>query len=321
MKSIVFRKYGFPETLEFVEMKKPIPKKNEVLVKIKAVSLNAADIDWIKGKFPTRLLSPFKPAFSVLGSDIAGVVEKTGPGVSIFEAGDEIIADLSINGFGGFSEYICLNENILRRKHKLMTFEQASTIPQASLMALQGLRDTVTIHDNDRVLITGAGGGIGSFAVQIAKMQGAIVTAIDSKLKHNMLLKIGVDSVIDYKQTDFAKDINKYDIIMDLVAKHSIFSYYKVLNRGGSYIYAGGKVSTLLQAALFGKLISKTTKKNMKFVVWKTNNEKDMDDIGHLFEQGKLDILIDRVYEFDDTLVALKQIEGGLAKGKVVIRM
>ena len=219
MKAIVYHKYSPPDVLELNEVEKPTPKDDEVLIKIHAASVNSWDWDLLRGKpFVNRLLfGLLKPKINILGVDIAGQVEAVGRNVKRFEPGDEVFGDISGCGFGAFAEYVCARENVLALKSTSMTFQEAAAVPQAAVLALQGLRDKGQIQKGQKVLINGAGGGAGSFAVQIAKSFGAEVTGVDSTGKLDMMRSIGADQVIDYTQEDFTKNGQVYDLILDVV--------------------------------------------------------------------------------------------------------
>jgi NADPH:quinone reductase-like Zn-dependent oxidoreductase len=320
MKAIVCHKYGSPDVLQFKEVKKPTPKNNEALVKIHAASLNAADFEILRGVFLARMVAPRKPIYKILGSDIAGRIERVGRNVRQFQPGDEIWGDLSVCGFGAFAEYVCVPENALRLKPASMTFEEAAAYPQAAVLALQNLRDKRQIEPGQKVLINGAGGGVGTFAVQIAKHFGAEVTGVDSSEKLDMLSSIGADHVIDYTKEDFTKSGQRYDLILDVVAYRSIFAYKRVLSPKGIFVYVGGSTPAIFQALLLGPLISRTGSKKMGIVMTqKPNKEEDLVLIKELFEAGKITPVIDKSYPLSDVADALRYLEEGHAKGKVVI--
>ena len=274
MKAIVYTEYGPPDVLQLKEVEKPTPKDDEALVKVHAASLNAADLETLRGVFVVRMAAPRKPTYKILGSDIAGRVEAVGGNVEQYQPGDEIWGDLSYPlGFGAFAEYVCVPENALRLKPASMTFEEAAAVPTAAVVALQNLRgvgpsspslilsDKGQIQPGQKVLINGAGGGVGTFAVQIAKSFGAEVTGVDSTSKLDMLRSIGADQVIDYTQEDFTKSGQRYDLILDVVAYRSIFAYKRALGPRGIYVFVGGSMSAIFQAFLLAPLISMTGSK------------------------------------------------------------
>ena len=319
MKAVVFTKYGPPDVLELKEIEKPAPGDNEVLVKVRAASINPWDCELLRGTpFVNRLLfGLLKPKIRILGADVAGRVEAVGKNVKQFQPGDEVFGDLSGCGWGGFAEYVCARENALALKPAGMTFEQAAAVPQAAVMALQGLRDKGQIQPGQKVLINGAGGGVGTFAVQIAKSFGAHVTGVDSTRKLDMVRSIGADQVIDYTGEDFTKNGRHYDLILDVAAYHSIFDYKRALSPGGIYVMVGGSSARIIQVMLLGPLISMTGSKKMGILGLKQN--KDLAFLKELFEAGKVVPVIDRRYPLSELPEALRYFGEGHAGGKVVI--
>jgi NADPH:quinone reductase-like Zn-dependent oxidoreductase len=317
MKAIVYQKYGPPDVLELKEVAKPTPKDNEVLIKVHAVSVNASDWEALRGSpLYTRLWGLLKPKYKILGSDIAGRVEAVGRNVTQFQPGDAVFGDI-LGCWGGFAEYVCAPENALILKPASMTFEEAAAVPQAACVALQGLRDKGQIQPGQKVLINGAGGGAGSFAVQIAKLFGAEVTGVDSTGKLDMMRSIGADQVIDYTQEDFTQNEQRYDLILDLVAYHSIFDYKRALSPKGVYVMVGGSMAHIFQTLFFGSWISMTGRKKMGILGAKPN--KDLAFIIELIESGKVIPIIDRQYPLSEVPEALRHLGEGHAKGKVVI--
>ncbi len=321
MKAIVYHKYGSPDVLKLEEVQKPTPSDDEVLIKVHAASVNSWDWGLLRGKpFLNRLIVSglFKPKYKILGCDIAGRVEGVGRNVKQYQPGDEIFGDLTEFGFGAFAEYVCVPENALTLKPASMTFEEAAAVPQAAVLALQGLRDKGQIQPGQKVLINGAGGGAGTFAVQIAKSFGAEVTGVDSTRKLDMLRSIGADQVIDYTQEDFTKKGQRYDLILDVVTYCSIFGYKRVLSPKGIYVMlGGGSWARVYQAMFLGPLISMTGSKKMRTLMLKPN--KDLDFMNELFEAGKVVPVIDRRYPLSEVAEALRYLEEGHAQGKVVI--
>ena len=319
MKAIVCTKYGPPNVLQLKEVDKPTPRDNEVLVKIHAASLNAADLETLRGVFLIRFVAPLKPKYKILGSDIAGQVEAVGRNIKQFQPGDEIWGDLSRCGFGTFAEYVCIPENALRLKPAGMTFEEAAAVPTAAVVALQNLRDKSPIQPEQKVLINGAGGGVGTFAVQLAKYFGAEVTGVDSTSKLDLVRSIGADRVIDYTQEDFTKNGQHYDLILDVVVHRSVFDYKRALSPKGIVVMVGGSITRVFLNMLLGSLISMTGSKKMGLVMWKPNNKEDLDFLKELLETGKVVPVIDRRYPLSDVAEALRYLEEGHAQGKVVI--
>jgi NADPH:quinone reductase-like Zn-dependent oxidoreductase len=329
MKAIVCTKYGPPDVLELKELKKPTPKEDEALVKIHAASLNAADLETLRGQFWVRITAPRKPTYKILGSDFAGRIEAVGVNVKEFQPGDEIWGDLSHPlGFGAFAEYVCVPENALRLKPVSMTFEEAAAYPQAAVVALQSLREGPfgtkpeykrQIHPGQKVLVNGAGGGMGTFAVQLAKHFGAEVTGVDSTSKLDMLRSIGAYHVIDYTQEDFTRSGQRYDLILDVAAYRSIFDYRRSLSPKGIFVMLGGSTAAIFQAFFLGPLISRTGSKKMGLNTWKPNNKEDLVFLKELFEAGKVVPVIDSRYPLSEVPEALRYLGEGHALGKVVI--
>jgi NADPH:quinone reductase-like Zn-dependent oxidoreductase len=313
MKAIVYTKFGPPEVLQLKEVEKPVPKDNETLIKVHASSLNDADLDFLRGKIQFSR----KPRYKILGSDIAGRIEAVGASVMLFQPGDEIFVDSSKYGFGAFAEYVCVPENALSLKPAKLTFEEVATLPQAAILALQGLRDKRQIQLGEKVLINGAGGGVGTFAVQIAKLFGAEVTGVDSANKLDMVHSIGADHVIDYNQEDFTKSGERYDLILDVVVSHSISDYKNALNPKGTLAMVGGSMARVFKAALLGPLISRS--KKMGIVVWRPNKKEDMVFLTELLEADKVVPVIDKIYPLSETAEAFRYLEEGKHQGKIVI--
>jgi NADPH:quinone reductase-like Zn-dependent oxidoreductase len=316
MKAIVYTKYGTPDVLELKEVEKPVPKDDEVLVKVHAVSLNDWDVALLDGDFINRMMNGVKaPKIQILGSDIAGRIEQIGKNVSVFKVGDEVYGDLS-GRWGGFAEYVCAPENALALKSPKMSFEQAAAFPQAGMLAVQGLIDKGKIKAGQKVLVNGAGGGVGTFAVQLGKLFGVEMTGVDTDAKFEMLRSLGYNHLIDYTKTDFTRTGLKYDLILDVKTNRSAFDYFRALNPGGIYATVGGSIGKLLQIFLLSGLISMTSKKKIVVVALKAN--KDLDYINKLFEAGKIKAVIDGPYPLDQVPEAFRKFAKGLHKGKVV---
>ena len=319
MKAIICTKYGSPDVLQFKEVDKPTPQDNEVLVKVHVSSVNASDVEIMRGRYQP----PFsrKPRYEILGSDIAGRIEAVGSNIEQFQPGDDIFGDSFGCGWGAFAEYVCVPEKVITLKPASMTFEDAATLPQAAIVALQGLRKKRQIQPGQKVLINGAGGGMGTFAVQIAKLFGAEVTGVDSAEKLDMLRSIGADHVIDYTQEDFSKSGQRYDLILDVAGHHSIRDYKRALNPKGILAVVGGSKGTLLQAVFLGPLISIFGSKKMGILAWKPNKKEDLAFLIELLEAGKIVPVIDRRYPLSEVAEALRYLEEGHAQGKLVINM
>lgn len=320
MKAIVFTKYGTPDVLELKEVDKPIPKDDEVLIKVYAVSINDWDWNLLQGiPFVNRLLyGLLKPKKQILGSDVAGRIEAVGKNVERFQPGDEVFGDLS-GEWGGFAEYVCARENALALKPASMTFEEAAAIPQAAMLAVQGLRDKGQIQTGQKLLINGAGGGVGTFAIQIAKLYGVEVTGVDRSGKLDMLRSLGFDHIIDYTQEDFTKNGQCYDLILDVKTNRSMFDYTRALSPNGIYVTVGGSMARIFQALFLGPLISMISKKNIRLVALKPN--KDLAYMNELFEAGKVKPVIDGPYKLSEVPEAMRYFGEGRHKGKVVISL
>ncbi|MCH8330096.1 MAG: NAD(P)-dependent alcohol dehydrogenase [Bacteroidetes bacterium] len=323
MKAAVYTKYGSPDNLELQEVDKPTPEDNEVLVKMHAASINSWDWDLLIGAFQARIGAFRKPKFKILGCDIAGRVEAVGSNAKQFQLGDEVFGDISgfrARDFGGFAEYVCAREDLLALKSPSMTFEQAAAIPQAGVMALQGIRNKVQLQSGDKVMINGAGGGVGTFAIQLAKSYGAEVTGVDKTEKLEMMRSIGADHVIDYTQEDFTKSGQRYDLIFDVTQHRSIFDYKRALGPKGIYAVAGGTTPRILQTVFFGPFISLLGRKKMDLMMH-IPNKKDLNTMKELFEADKVAPVIDRSYTLSEAHEAFRYFGEGNFKGKVIITM
>jgi len=317
VKAIVYEKYGTPDVLQLKEAAKPVPGEDEVLVKVHAASINDWDLGLLYGDFINRMLNGLrKPRRNILGSDIAGKIETVGKKVKRFKAGDDVYGDLS-GQWGGFAEYVCAPEKSLSLKPAAMSFEEAAAIPQAAMLAVQGLIDKGKIKQAQKVLINGAGGGVGTFAIQIAKLYGAEVTGVDKATKLEMLRSIGFDHVIDYTKEDFTKNGKVYDLILDAKTNRSAFDYARSLNRNGVYVTVGGSIGHLLQVLILAPLIRMIQSKHLRIVALKPN--KDLAFMNDLFEKGKVKTVIDGPYRLDQLGEAFRHFAKADHLGKIVI--
>jgi NADPH:quinone reductase-like Zn-dependent oxidoreductase len=320
VKAIVCPEYGSPDVLQLKEIEKPAPSEGEILVKIHAASVNAADLETLRGDFIVRIASPRKPMHKILGSDIAGRVEAVGENVKEFQPGDEVWGDLSFpHGLGAYAEYVCAHEVALAPKPASMTFEEAAAYPQAALIALQSLRDKGQLQPGQKVLINGAGGGMGTFAVQIAKYFGAEVTGVDKSGKLDMLRSIGSDHVIDYEQEDYTRSGQQYDLILDVAAHRSVFEYRHALKPEGIFMMVGGSLASLLQVVFIGALISRFESKKIGLNAWQPNKRDDLALLAKLFESGEVVPVIDKRYPLSEVPEALRYLAGGQVLGKLII--
>ncbi len=321
MKAVILEKYGSPDNLKLKEVERPTPKNNEVLVKVHATSIN--DWDWAiltATPFVNRWMAGvFKPTkIPILGCDIAGRVEAVGDHVKRFQVGDEVFGDLSASGWGGFAEYLCTDENALSLKPKDMPFDEAACLPQAGLLALQGLlQGKIDEGQNKKVLINGASGGAGTVAIQIAKSYGAEITAVCSEAKMDLVKSLGADHIIDYKKQNFTQDSQRYDLILDVKGFHSLFDYRRVLNPKGHYVMLGGSNRLAMQSILLGPLISLFGKKKMGILMLKPNSKLEL--LKLYYEANKMRPIIDKRFTLEETSEAMRYYGNGLTRGKVVV--
>ncbi len=321
MKAIVTTRYGPPEVLQLMEIAPPAPARDQVLIKLYASSVNPLDSFMMRGPlfFLPSLGKLLKPKHKVTGADIAGRVESVGADVKQFHPGDEVFgASFEDKGLGGFAQFVCAREDRLALMPANMSFEEAAAVPVAAITALQGLRDHGQIKRGQKVLIDGASGGVGTFAVQIAKSFGAEVTAVCGPGKMDTARSVGADHVIDYTREDFTQSGMRYDLILGANAHHSIFHYRRALQRKGTFVMVGGSMARILQAASLGPLLSLLGSKKIRFFIAKINT-KDLVLLKDLLEAGKIAPVIDRRYPLSAAAEALRYREAGHAKGKIVI--
>jgi NADPH:quinone reductase-like Zn-dependent oxidoreductase len=317
MKAAVYEEYGPPEVIRLMEVEKPVPKDDEVLVRVHAASLNPSDWHAMRGRLMTRLWGNglFKPKHRILGDDVAGRVEAIGSAVTQFKPGDEVFG---ISNFGAFAEYRCFPEDKLALKPAGVSFEDAATLPYAGIPALQGLRDNGRIGPGKRVLINGASGGIGTLAVQIAKSYGAEVTGVCSTGKMELVRSLGADHVIDYTKEDFTKGEERYDIILAVGGHHPIRGYLRALSPGGVHVVIGGSATQYFQALLLGPLIARTGSKEA-YAIFGNPTQEDLTHLAELVESGKVKPFIDRRHPLSEVPEAIRYLEEGKVKGKVII--
>lgn len=320
MKAIIYTHYGSPDVLQLEEVEKPAPRDDEVLIRVHAVSVNAGDLYLLRGEpFLLRLFSGLrKPKQKILGADVAGRIEAVGRNVKRFQPGDEVFGDLSRCGRGGFAEYVCARENALVLKPANLTFEQAAAVPVAGVTALQGLRGKGQIKPGQKVLVNGASGGVGTFAVQIAKALGAEVTGVCSTKHVDRVRSMGADYVIDYTQEDFTTKGQRYDLILAANGYRPLSAYKRALSPEGRYVMSGGSDAQMFQAILLGPWISMVGKQKMGNVL-AGPDQQDLAFLGELLEGGKVVPVIDRRYPLSEVAQAIRYLEEGHARGKVVI--
>ncbi len=322
MKAYNIKNYGEPDkVLRLIETEQPEPKNTEVQVKVCATTIN--DYDWCitTGKpFAYRLFfGIFSPRKKLMipGMEVAGIVEQVGNNATKFKAGDAVYGDISEFGFGSFAEFLCIDEKALARKPDSMSFEEATSIPHAAMLALQGLRDVGQIKDGQKILINGGGGGVGSFGLQLAKLYNADVTGVDTGEKLKAMETQGFDNVIDYKKEDFTKSDQQYDLILDCKTNRSLWKFLKVLEPEGKYVSIGGRSGNLLQMLYMSPILKLFSKKRMHMVTLKAN--KDLEYINQLYEDNKINCVIDGPYTFDKIPWAIQRFGDGLHNGKIVI--
>lgn len=322
MQAVVYEKYGPPEVLKLREVPKPVPKDDEVLVKIFAAAINSWDWDVLRGKpFIVKMIGgPFKPRNQILGLDIAGRVEAVGKNVQFFKPGDEVFGDISEYHWGGFAEYVCVSPKPLAFKPPSLTFEAAAAMPHAGVLALQGMRLHPQLKAGDKMLINGAGGGVGTMGIQLAKRMGVEVTAVDRTDKLDMLKAIGADHVIDYTAEDFAQNGQQYDLIIDNVAQRSVLTYQRTLTPTGAFVMIGGNMGLLLPVIIYGGVLSKFSKKKIGILAHKPSRE-DLDYLSTQVEAGHLAPRVDKVYSLKEVPQALQYFGDGNCLGKLVIGM
>jgi NADPH:quinone reductase-like Zn-dependent oxidoreductase len=306
--------------LRLTDVDTPAPGDGQVLVKVHAVSLNASDWEVLRGKpLYSRIGGPFRPRHHILGSDVAGRVAATGRNATRFKPGDDVFADI-LSHMGGFAEYVCVPQTVLARMPAGMTYEQAAALPQAGAIAWQGIRDKGQVQPGEKVLINGAGGGSGMYAVQLAKLDGAEVTGVDNAEKLAFMRSLGADQVIDYAREDFIKNERTYDLILDLAGHRPALAYKGSLRPGGRYLYVGGSVATLLQVLLIGPLIGRADGKKIRLLAVRLGTQH-LAPLVELYQAGKITAVIDRRYRLHEVPDALRYLGEGHAKGKVVVNV
>jgi NADPH:quinone reductase-like Zn-dependent oxidoreductase len=320
MKAVVYTRYGPPDVLKLAEREQPAPADDEVLVKVHAASVNAADWRMLMARpFLARLYNGLlRPKRQVLGADVAGTVERVGKNVRRFTPGDAVFGDLMRHGWGGFAEYALAPENAFASKPAGLSFEEAAALPMAGVTALQGLRDAGGLRPGEKVLIHGASGGVGTFAVQLAKQLGAEVTGVCSTGKVDLVRSLGADHVIDYTREDFTEGGARWDLILAANGDHAIGDYQRALRPGGRYVMAGGSSRQMFEALLLGRAIFLGSDRRMA-ALSVTVNPNDLSQLAELVEAGKVKPVIDRRYPLREVPEAVRYVAEGHARGKVII--
>jgi len=323
MKAIVYTRYGSPGNLHMREIPEPVPKEDEVLVKVHASSINSWDWDLLMGKpLLVRIIGGwFKPKDTVLGADVAGVVTAVGKKVQDFKPGDEVFGDIAGAGFGGFAEYVVAPVRLMAHKSPAMSFEQAAALPQAGFLAIQELQYYRGIKQGQQVLINGAGGGVGPLALQYAKMKGCEVTCVDKAGKLDLLQRLGADHVIDYTQEDYTGTGKQYDYILDVIAHRNASDYRRALKPGGIFSMIGGSMGgLLLRMMLVEPLLARFSDKKLGIMGYRPNRA-GLELMSKLFEEGKFIPVIDKTFALEETQAAFRYFREGKFKGKIVIKI
>jgi NADPH:quinone reductase-like Zn-dependent oxidoreductase len=323
MRAMVQTEYGPADVLKLVEVEPPPMSDNNVRVRVRAAAVHAGDWHLMRGSpFLVRLIfgGLLKPKVKILGCDIAGEVEAVGNAVSQFQPGDQVFGDLSEVGFGAFAEYACVPEKALCLKPSNLSFEEAATIPVSAMSALQGLRDVGQLQPGQKVVVNGASGGVGSFAVQIAKALGAEVTAVCSPQKLDMVKTLGADHYLESSQLAATLKPQTYDLFVDTAAYRSVFDYLPALKPQGTYVMVGGSTARIFQIMLFSSIISKISRRNVKFLMAQPK-QADLNVLKELIETGKLHPHVDRCYPLSELPAAIRHIEQRQVQGKVAIQI
>lgn len=322
MQAMIFENYGSPDVLKMAEVQKPVPQDDEILIKVVAAATAAGDWHLLRADpFIIRFMfGLFSPKFNILGAEVAGRVEAVGKNVTHFKVGDEVFGDLSASGFGGFAEYAKAKASSFALKPANLSFAEAAAIPVSSVTALQALRDHGNLKPGQRVLINGASGGVGTFAVQIAKALGAHVTAVCSTSKVEMVRALGADEVIDYKQEDFTQNGKQYDLILAANGYQPLSAYQRSLTPQGTYVMTGGEMKQMFEVMILGPMRSKEGGQKLMNILLK-NSREHLTFMKELIEAGKVKPVIDRSFPLHEVDDAIRYVEAGSAKGKVIINV
>ena len=323
MKAVVRDEYGGPEVLRLDDIPIPTPRADEVLVRVRAASVNAGDWRLLRADpFLVRLMGNgvVHPTHRVLGVDVAGEVEAVGPDAHQCQVGDAVFGDLSGHGFGGFAEYVCAPERAFAPKPSRLSFAEAAAVPVAGVTALQGLRDEGNLQSGDAVLVNGASGGVGTFAVQLARAVGATVTGVCRRGKRGLVHGLGANRVIDYTREDVTKRDERYDLILDTAARRPPWAYRRVLAPGGVYVMVGGSMGRLFQTMLLRPWVARTSDHRLATLT-ATPNRDDLRRLAEQIEDGVVSPVIDRLFPLSEVPQAIRHIEEGRARGKVVVTM
>ena len=321
MKALIRDGYGGPEKLAIRDVPEPELADDEVLVRVREVSLNGADVEYLTGIPVVRISAPFRPAHRILGSDVAGRVERVGSKVTLFEPGDEVYGDSFERGFGGLAELAAVPEEKLSPIPLGLSAAQAATLPQAGLLAWQGLTGWGGVKPGQRILINGGGGGVGTFAIQIAKALGANVTGVDSAAKLDLMASLGADAVIDYAEDDFTDTDERYDRVLDAVLSRSVSDAHRALKQKGLYVVVGAPLWRLVEVASLGTVRSAMSGAQIRLLMWRSMDRVDMARLESVVVEGTIRPIIDRSYTLDDAPAAFERQAAGQALGKLVVHV
>ncbi len=321
MRAAVRERYGPPEVLRVVDMETPVPGPGEALVEVRAASINTADSENLRG-LPrvVRLFSGLRrPRRNRVGVDVAGVVSSVGEGVSGLGSGDAVWADLFDHGAGAFADHVSVPASALHPKPASATFEEAATLPHSGILALQGLRARGPVRPGEHVLVNGAGGCVGPFAIQIAKAYGAEVTAVDHTAKFDLLRAAGADHVIDHTLEDITAEEHRFDLILDIVGSRSVWRWRRALREGGRYSLIARDLSSFAGAAILGGLVTLRRRRRMGVFAWRANRRSDLDELARLVDAGQIHPIVDGHFALSDVAGAFRHLESGQARGKIVV--
>ena len=319
MKAIVQPRYGAPESVQLRDVPVPEVGEGQVLVRNHASSVNAADTEILGGFALVRMAAPLRPKNRIVGSDVAGIVERIGQGVTELRAGDEVIGDLSEHGYGAFAEYVAAPVEALHRKPPSLSLAEAAAVPSAAWVAIKAIRDHRQLGPGSEALINGAGGGMGTFALQMAKARGATVTGVDNASKLDLISSLGAARAIDYRSGDVIESDQRYDLIIDVQARRSVRDWQQVLTPDGAYLMVGGSTWRILHGVFAGMVISQSSDMKLGIMPGWPHEPRDMEDVDALIESGAVRPVIERTYPLEEAAAALRHVADGKALGKVVV--
>lgn len=319
MKALIQSRYGSADVLEVADVPEPAVRHGEVRVQVRAASLNAADVEYLRGDTIVRVAGPLRPPHRIPGSDVAGVVVEVGPDVDRLKVGDEVFGDLSTSGFGGFAQFVSAPASSLTRKPADLTFEQVATLPQAGALAWQSLHDDRGVSPGDRVLINGAGGGVGTFAVQLAAARGAEVTGVDRASREDLVRSLGASHFIDFESQDYTRIGERYDRIIDVQAGRSVRAVRRALLPGARYAIVGGRFVRILEVVVVGRLLSRISDQSLGIIVWRPNDPGITTALIDSVRAGHMVPVIERTFPLSEAGEAFRRLATGELRGKAVI--